>query len=162
MHCSTTSIQASPQILIVTRCVLRAYSRNLQRTDSQHNNKLNKLITFIIMAFSITTHRMLLMTWDTKFVEQGSQIEGDGSVRLTSLYQLVKISCFLYWKNYLPFLKNSYLSEEVSGTEPSPSVSVPYINKSGNSYSMGRPSTVELLISKACLKNSVVQAARTN
>jgi hypothetical protein len=56
---------------------------------------------------------------------QGTLTEGEDSVRLTSLFQLVKISSFLYLKHYLPFFKQAALSEEVNGTEPSLSVSVP-------------------------------------
>jgi hypothetical protein len=51
----------------------------------------------------------------------------EGSVQLTSLYQLVKISSFLNWKYYIRFYKTSYLNEEVNCTEPSPSVSIPWL-----------------------------------
>ncbi len=32
--------------------------------------------------------------------------EREGSEPWTSLYKLVKISCFFYWKYYLPILQN--------------------------------------------------------
>jgi hypothetical protein len=51
---------------------------------------------------------------------QGTLIERECSVQLTPLYLLVQISCFCYKKPYLLF------NEEVSGTEPSPSVRVPW------------------------------------
>ncbi len=59
----------------------------------------------------------------------GSLTEGEGSVQLTSLYFLFEISSLLYWKLYLPFFtRTSYLNEEVNCTEPSPSVSVPWLS----------------------------------
>ncbi len=36
---------------------------------------------------------------------RGSLTEGEGSLRLTSLYKLVWIGSFLHWKYYLPFLQ---------------------------------------------------------
>ncbi len=58
---------------------------------------------------------------------QGILTEREESVHLTSLYQLVQISCFQCWKSIL-FIsyKTSFLEEEVNCTEPSPSVRIPW------------------------------------
>ncbi len=52
-------------------------------------------------------------------------LKGEGSVRLTSLYYPVKISCFDKANNIYFFIKTSYFNEEVKRTEPSRSVRVP-------------------------------------
>ncbi len=54
---------------------------------------------------------------------QETVAEGEGSVRLTSLYQWVQISCCLYWIFFLSY-QTSCLNEEVNCTEPSPSARV--------------------------------------
>ncbi len=56
----------------------------------------------------------------------GFLTEGEGSIRLTSLY-LVQISCFLYWSYIFLFYKITNLHEEVDSAEPSsPSVRGPW------------------------------------
>ena len=59
----------------------------------------------------------------------------------TSLDQLI-----LHWKYYSPFLyKTSYTDEEVNGTEPSLSVSVPCLIQSGNKFDLQLPKNNEKL-----------------
>jgi hypothetical protein len=88
---------------------------------------------------------------------------------LTSLDQLL-----FYWKYLTFFQKTSYPNQEVNGTEPSPSVSIPWIdvlkmyarkeketrlafgnfftNVPGKSYWRRRLNTVDLLSTVGCLK----------
>jgi hypothetical protein len=40
---------------------------------------------------------------------------------------MVLISLFLYWKNFQLFYNTSYLNKEVKCTEPSPTVSIPWL-----------------------------------
>jgi hypothetical protein len=58
--------------------------------------------------------------------QQGTLTEREGSVQLTSSYQLVCISYLWYCKHYLLFYKTSNLIEEVNCTQVSLSVSVPW------------------------------------
>jgi len=51
---------------------------------------------------------------------QGSLTEEEGSVQLTSSHSLVK-------KYFFYFYVTSYIKEEVNCTEPSPSVSIPWL-----------------------------------
>ncbi len=57
---------------------------------------------------------------------QGTLTEREGTVQLTSLYQPVQNSCFLYCKHYFLSYKTSYLNGEVICTEPFPSVCIPW------------------------------------
>ncbi len=56
---------------------------------------------------------------------QGTLSVGEGSVRNTSLHELVVMSSFFNWKYYLPFYKTSYSNEDVNCTVYFPSVKVP-------------------------------------
>ncbi len=66
------------------------------------------------------------MHWSCYILAQGSLTEGEGSVQLTSLYLLVQIA-FMLQLLFNFFYKTSYLNEEVNSTEPSPSVSFPWL-----------------------------------
>ncbi len=62
-----------------------------------------------------------------RYEQPGNPFEEQGSVQLTSLYQVVWISCFWFCKHYLlSKLLSSYLNEEVKRTKPCPTVSVPW------------------------------------
>jgi hypothetical protein len=57
---------------------------------------------------------------------QGIFYEREALVQLTSMYQLVRITCFLYLK-YFRLIKNTgYLNKEFNCKEPSTSVRVPW------------------------------------
>jgi len=45
----------------------------------------------------------------TRVLKKGVLTEGEGSVQLTSLYQLVQISRFEHWKIYIFFTKQAIL-----------------------------------------------------
>jgi hypothetical protein len=62
----------------------------------------------------------------TSTAKNGSPCQGILMMRLTSLYNLVKIICFSYWS--YTFFKITYLNEEVNCTGPSPTVRVPCPN----------------------------------
>ncbi len=84
-------------------------------------------------------------------LNQGTLIEGKGSVQLTSLYEQVEIRCFGCNKHYLLFFyKTGYLIEEVNCTEPSLTVSIPSffytLNLDKDPLLKGRISAVDLLL----------------
>jgi hypothetical protein len=90
--------------------------------------------------------------------QQGTLTEREGSVQLTSSYQLVCISCLWYCKHYLLFYKTSNLNEEVNCTKPSLSVSVPWFQ---GFYASGR-SNVKLTKSASALTCGWVLWAETH
>jgi hypothetical protein len=61
-------------------------------------------------------------------LRQGSFTEKEGSVQLTSLTSFDKLLFIL--KMLLPFCKTSYLNQEINSTEPSHSVSDPWLRPS--------------------------------
>jgi hypothetical protein len=88
---------------------------------------VNWLWAFILNSINQTVNSVLLSKFYSG-IDQRSLTEGEGSVQLTSLSLLVKISCFSYWSYIFPFLQTTYLNEEVNRTQPSPSVRVPWID----------------------------------
>jgi hypothetical protein len=50
--------------------------------------------------------------------KQGILFKGEGSVQLTSLYQLVQTCCFSNKNDIFLFYKTTYLNEEVNCDEP--------------------------------------------
>ncbi len=69
------------------------------------------LSTFKIEIFSwVFSIKIWVPSWqsiNTSIWNQGILLKGDGSVRLTSLYKLVQISCFSYWKYIFSFPQNN-------------------------------------------------------
>ncbi len=88
-----------------------------------------KLMRFSQLAAStLTSYFQVILGWKThrwhqRYLFQRILPEGEILVQLTSLYQLIQISCF-YTKKIL-FYKTGYHNEKVSRTEPPPSVRVP-------------------------------------
>ncbi len=82
----------------------------------------------ILNLYQKTWLRLFLQNLDQLYsippfmLDQGSLIEGERSVRLTSLYKLVYISSFNIENSFYLFYKTSDLNEEVNCTEPSPSL----------------------------------------
>ncbi len=72
---------------------------------------------------------------------QGTLTEGEGSVRLTSLHELVQISCFL--TETIFFYRTTYLNDEVNRTDPSPPFQM---LAQGALTKEGRISTVDLIV----------------
>jgi hypothetical protein len=117
---------------------------------------MNKIIVgylVFLLLFQQGSYCIVDSLWSSKMVLdqmplQGSLTEGKGSVQLTSLYRLVRISFFLCWKYYLPFYKTSYLNEEVNRTEPSGSVSVPWqlSSKSQRDHKDSKISTGDIMV----------------
>jgi hypothetical protein len=60
--------------------------------------------------------------WEFKktFFSKESLLMGKSSVQLTTLFQLVQISCFCNCKHYLLFYQTSYLNEGVNRNETVP------------------------------------------
>ncbi len=57
---------------------------------------------------------------------QGVLTEGEVSVQLTSLYQLVKINSLYDWNFLFLSPKQAILNKEANCTEPSPSIRIPW------------------------------------
>jgi hypothetical protein len=86
----------------------------------KHSNLLRKFVNFGHKKF----YKLSNVPGCFKRI-QGILTEGEGSVRLTSLYFLVEIS-YLSCKNYIFSLLLNNLNEEVNRTEPFRLVRVPW------------------------------------
>ncbi len=77
--------------------------------------------------FYVVTHVMIFEgeTWSHRVLHQENLTEREGSVQLTSLYQLIPISCFSHCNYIFLFHKTTYLGEEVKMRFPFSNSSLP-------------------------------------
>jgi hypothetical protein len=104
---------------------------------------------FIKLAPEFILQETTLNTVDKQSCHQGSLTEWEGSVPLTSMYQLLNISSFFEKILFTIFYISSYLNEEVNCT--SPSVSIPCCHHHSFSLSLSRSNFKRTFLVLECL-----------
>ncbi len=84
-------------------------------------------------SLSVFLVKMFILQWEA----DGSLKGWEGSVWLTSLYQLIQISYFSYW-----LYETTYLNEEVNCTDPSLSTRVPCNKLPADSFFLTQPLSI--------------------
>jgi hypothetical protein len=92
------------------------------------------MLSFFLLSVLMLSVPLLLTLIEgpnvaTKTLKQGSLTEGEGSLQLTSLAELVLYQLIFFENVIHLYHKTSYPNEEVNCTEHVPSVSIPWLKR---------------------------------